>query len=69
MPTELVSALREAPGAAERWQALADAHRREWAEWVRDGRRIDTRERRAAQAVMRLLQHGGRDEPSQPEDG
>jgi len=52
---ELVAALERAPDARTRFDALAASHRREYVEWVRDARRADSRERRAAQTVMRLL--------------
>jgi len=56
VPTELSEALAEAPVARERFDALAPSHRREYVRWVAEARRGDTRERRAAQTVMRLLE-------------
>ena len=56
LPRELVAALSSAPGARERFEELSLAHRREYVRWVREARRDDTRERRAAQTVMRLLE-------------
>lgn len=56
LPRELVAAFASAPEARERFAALTVAHRREYVRWVREARRDDTRERRAAQTVMRLLE-------------
>lgn len=56
LPRELVAALSSAPMAQELFAGLTASHRREYVRWVRDGRRDDTRERRAAQTVMRLLE-------------
>lgn len=56
LPRELVAALRAAPDARERFDQLAPSHRREYVRWVAEARREDSRERRAAQTVMRLLE-------------
>jgi uncharacterized protein YdeI (YjbR/CyaY-like superfamily) len=56
LPAELLAALRAAPDAAERFEQLAPSHRREYVRWVAEARRDDTRQRRAAQTVMRLLE-------------
>jgi uncharacterized protein YdeI (YjbR/CyaY-like superfamily) len=56
LPRELVAALTAAPDARERFDELAPSHRREYVRWVAEARREDTRERRAAQTVMRLLE-------------
>ncbi|MCW2923890.1 MAG: multi-domain protein [Thermoleophilia bacterium] len=56
LPAELREALAAAPVASERFAALAPAHRREYVRWVTEARRTDSRERRAAQTVMRLLE-------------
>ena len=56
LPDELAAALRADPRAFERFHQLPASHQREYVTWVREGRRDETRERRAAQAVMRLLQ-------------
>ena len=56
LPRELVAAFSAEPIAAERFEALDALHRREYVRWITEGRRADTRERRAAQTVMRLLQ-------------
>ena len=56
LPAELAAALRTAPEARARFDALAPSHRREYVRWVTDARRADARERRAAQTIMRLLE-------------
>ena len=56
LPAELLEALRSAPDAAERFEQLAPSHRREYVRWIAEARRDDTRQRRAAQTVMRLLE-------------
>lgn len=56
LPAELVAALSAAPDARERFEQLAPSHRREYVRWVAEARREDSRERRAAQTVMRLLE-------------
>lgn len=56
LPAELRAALSAAPEARTRFEELAPSHRREYVKWVAEGRRADTRERRAAQTVMRLLE-------------
>jgi uncharacterized protein YdeI (YjbR/CyaY-like superfamily) len=56
LPAELRAALAAAPEARTRFDELAPSHRREYVRWVAEGRRADTRERRAAQTVMRLLE-------------
>lgn len=56
LPPELRAALAVEPVARERFDALAPSHRREYVRWVVEARRDDTRERRAAQTVMRLLE-------------
>lgn len=55
MPDELTAALDAAPDARAAFDVLAPSHKREYVQWINSARRNDTRERRAAQAVMRLL--------------
>jgi uncharacterized protein YdeI (YjbR/CyaY-like superfamily) len=55
IPDELRDAFEQAPEAGAKFAALPPSHRREYVEWVQSGRREDTRQRRAAQTVMRLL--------------
>jgi uncharacterized protein YdeI (YjbR/CyaY-like superfamily) len=56
IPQELNDALASSPEASARFATLPPSHQREYVNWVREARRADTRERRAAQTVMRLLE-------------
>lgn len=56
LPAELVSALAASARARERFDLLEPRQQREYATWIAQARRADARERRAAQAVMRLLE-------------
>lgn len=51
VPPELGAALRAAPDAREAFQGLSYTHRREFAEWVADAKKQDTRDRRAGKVV------------------
>ena len=57
LPPELVAALADDADRA-RFDVLSFTHRREYAEWVAEAKRAETRERRAAQAVERLRKPG-----------
>ncbi len=59
LPPELERALAAAAEARSAFDLLPPSHRREYVQWVADGRQSTTRERRAAQTVMRLLAGGG----------
>ena len=54
VPPELVDALDADPKAKAAFDALAPSHRREYAEFVAEAKRPDTRLRRAAQTVAEL---------------
>jgi hypothetical protein len=55
VPAELVAALTCAePEVRARFDGLAFTHRREYARWVDEAKRSETRERRAARAVEML---------------
>ena len=55
VPAELVAALTCAePEIRARFDGLAFTHRREYAQWVDEAKRPDTRERRAARAIEML---------------
>jgi hypothetical protein len=54
LPAELVAALRGDSAARDAYEALAASHRREYARWVGDAKRSETRSRRAVAAVERL---------------
>ncbi len=53
-PPELAEALAEAPDAAETFDGMSYTHQREYAEWVAEAKREETRQRRAAKAVEML---------------
>lgn len=55
VPDELAAALASNPAAAEAFESLSFNHSHEYAEWVREAKRPATRERRATQAVERML--------------
>jgi Bacteriocin-protection, YdeI or OmpD-Associated/Domain of unknown function (DUF1905) len=55
-PEELSLALAEAPDAAARYAELSYTHRKEYARWVGDAKRVETRHARAAKAVTMLRQ-------------
>jgi len=55
IPEELGKALREDPRARQSFERLAPSHRREYARWVDEAKRADTRARRATRAVEMLL--------------
>ncbi len=54
LPPELVQALAGDAIATAAFEALAPSHRREYAEFVAEAKRAETRQRRAAQTVERL---------------
>jgi uncharacterized protein YdeI (YjbR/CyaY-like superfamily) len=55
IPDELVAALGSAPAAQVAFDALAPSHQREWANFVDDALRPETRRRRADRCVSDLL--------------
>ena len=55
VPDELAAELARNPAAAEAFESLSFSHSHEYAEWVREAKRPATRERRASQAVERML--------------
>ena len=59
LPDELRAALDGDEGASAAFDALSFTHRREYAGWIAEAKRAQTRERRAAKAVE-LLRAGTR---------
>ncbi len=59
LPRELETAFLSAPEAQRSFELLPPEVRREYVVWIREGRSRPTRDRRAAQAIMRLLATGG----------
>lgn len=55
MPRELVAALRSTPKARAAFDRLPPSHRRLWLRFVHEAKQAETRERRAARVVGRLL--------------
>lgn len=58
MPPELEAALATDGAARARYDAVSFTHRREWAEWVGEAKRPETRERRVAKTLERLRESG-----------
>jgi len=54
MPPALSQALDADPAARSRFDALAFTHRKEFARWIAEAKKDDTRERRVAQALEML---------------
>jgi hypothetical protein len=54
VPEALATALNGDPVARERYEALAFTHRKEYARWVAEAKKEETRERRVAQALVML---------------
>jgi hypothetical protein len=57
VPPALAQALEADAEAADRFDALAFTHRKEFASWVAEAKKDDTRERRVAEA-LRMLREG-----------
>jgi uncharacterized protein YdeI (YjbR/CyaY-like superfamily) len=53
-PADLAAALAGDPAAGDAFAALSYTHQREYAEWVAEARRAETRRRRVEQAVAML---------------
>jgi hypothetical protein len=56
VPAELVEALAADPESQSRFDGLAPSHRREYADFVGEAKREETRRRRAEQTIARLRQ-------------
>jgi Bacteriocin-protection, YdeI or OmpD-Associated/Domain of unknown function (DUF1905) len=54
VPPALEAALQCDPVARERYEAMAYTHRKEYARWIEEAKRDETRERRVAQALEML---------------
>jgi hypothetical protein len=65
-PPEFAAALAGSAEARQRYDPLSFTHRREYARWVGEAKRQETRDRRAARSVAMLL--GGVKTPDQPSD-
>ena len=58
LPAELATALHANPAARAAYEKLAFTHRKEYATWVAEAKRPETRERRVTQTIERLLGTG-----------
>jgi hypothetical protein len=56
VPSDLQEALRAASGAAERFARISFSHRRQYADWIAEAKRPDTRRRRIEQAVSMIAE-------------
>ncbi len=54
MPPALVEALSADPQARRSFEALAFTHRKEYAQWVAEAKRDETRQRRIAETLRRV---------------
>ncbi len=54
VPTELAAALAANPAARDAFDALAYTHRKEYARWIAEAKRDETRERRVSKALEML---------------
>jgi hypothetical protein len=54
VPAELAAALAADAGAREAFDGLAYSHRKEFARWVGEAKRAETRERRASETIRML---------------
>jgi bifunctional DNA-binding transcriptional regulator/antitoxin component of YhaV-PrlF toxin-antitoxin module len=59
VPPALAKALERDPEARQSFDRLSYSHRREYAQWIAEAKRDDTRERRAARA-LEMLREGVR---------
>jgi hypothetical protein len=59
-PADLADALKAAPPAWDRWQAMSFTHQREHVEAIEDARRPETRARRVAAAVRAVAERPAR---------
>jgi hypothetical protein len=65
-PPELAKAMARSKAARTQWDALAPSHQKEYARWITDAKKDETRERRVAQAVEKLAE--GRKTPMRAND-
>jgi uncharacterized protein DUF1905/bacteriocin resistance YdeI/OmpD-like protein len=56
VPPELLSALAKNPAANERFEALSYTHRKEFAQWVSDAKKQETKDRRVLKACEMLVE-------------
>ena len=54
IPPELAAALASHPEAAQRFEAMAVTHRKEYAAWIASAKKPETRQRRLDQAITKI---------------
>ena len=54
LPQALAAALADDPVAKQAYDAMSFSHRKEYARWIEEAKRDETREKRVAQALERL---------------
>ena len=54
VPPELAAAFKTNKAAAATWKGLAYSHQKEYAVWITDAKKAETRERRATTAIEKL---------------
>ena len=57
-PPELTAALADNPAAAAAYQRLPFTHRNEYARWIDEGKKPETRAERVAKTIKRLTESG-----------
>jgi uncharacterized protein YdeI (YjbR/CyaY-like superfamily) len=55
VPADFLTALAAAPAAEQRFTKLPPSHKREYVVWIEGARNPETRARRVAAAVQRIL--------------
>jgi uncharacterized protein YdeI (YjbR/CyaY-like superfamily) len=56
VPAELVAALKKNNAASKAFAAFPPSHRREYADWIAEARRPETKQKRVAQAIIWIAQ-------------
>lgn len=56
LPDDVAAMVEANPAAAATWEKLAPSHRREYARWIEEAKRPETRQRRAEETVRKLAE-------------
>ena len=62
VPVELEQVLHKDPSAWANWEAFSYSHKKEYAEWVSDAKKDETRKRRIAQALEMIREGASKEE-------
>ena len=54
LPEDVAALVEENPGAAATWESLSPSRRKEFATWIEEAKRPETRQRRVQETVARL---------------